>query len=161
MASRESEDRFRIGNLLADFSGGVEGIRGGYYGADGHNSQTHNGEVDRVRRQEEDDVAFSDANIGETGGDGIDGSPEIREGEVAACGGVDEGDLAMVGPGRYESGDVEGMIGWVRTQLAFAVEDRIRFAETTSRIDGHVFVRHGSQISYDLSFCFFVLCLLF
>ena len=95
-------------------------------------------------------MALSDANIGETRGDGIDGSPEIREGEVAACGGVDEGDLAMVGPGRYESGDVEGMIGWVRTQLAFAVEDRIRFAETTSRIDGHVFVRHGTQIFYDL-----------
>lgn len=57
------------------------------------------------------------------------------EGEVAACGGVDEGDLAMVGPGGDERGDVHGMVLWKWYRLAFAVKDRVGFTEAASFID--------------------------
>ena len=63
LTSRESEYRFRIGDLLGDFSCGVKRIRGGYYGTEGHDGQTHHGEVDRVWREEEDDVAFPYAKL--------------------------------------------------------------------------------------------------
>lgn len=69
LASREGDDWFRIGNLLGDFSGGVDGISGGYYSAEGHDGKAHHGEEDGVGREKEDDVTFPDAHVGERGGD--------------------------------------------------------------------------------------------
>lgn len=83
-------------------------------------------------------MAFPDAIVGEKRGDGIDGSPELGEGELAASGGVHEGDLAMVGPGRDECGDVQGVVGWVSSGLAFAVEDGVGLAETAPRVNRRV-----------------------
>ena len=74
---------------------------------------------------DEDDVAFLDASVGEKRGDGINGSPEIGEGEVAASGGVHEGDLAMVSLRQDECGDVQGVVWWVCSGLVFAVKDGV------------------------------------
>jgi hypothetical protein len=87
---------------------------------------------------DEDDVAFVDASVGEKRGDIINGLPEIGKGEVAASGGIHEGDLAMVNPGQDECGDVQGVVWWVRSGLAFAVEDGVGLAETAPRVDRRV-----------------------
>lgn len=42
-------------------------------------------------------MSLSDPHVGEGGGNGIDGGPYVGEGELAACGSVDEGGLAVVG----------------------------------------------------------------
>lgn len=97
MGSGECEDGFRIGDLLGDLLSGVEGISGGDDGAQGDDGEAYDGEEDGVWREEEDDVAFPDAHGGEGGGDGVDGGPDVGEGEVAAGGGVDEGDVTVVG----------------------------------------------------------------
>lgn len=102
----EGEDGFGIGDLLGDFASGVEGVGGGDDGTQGHHSEAHHGEEDRVRGQQHDDVAFPDAHVGEARRDGVDGPPKLVEGEVAAGGSVDEGDSAGVGPRRYEGGDI-------------------------------------------------------
>jgi hypothetical protein len=46
LRNSESEDRFGIRYLLGDFSSGVEGIGGGDDGAERHDGETNNGEVD-------------------------------------------------------------------------------------------------------------------
>jgi hypothetical protein len=51
-------------------------------------------------------VAFSDSHIGETRGDGVNGSPDLSEGEVLSGGGIDEGGGSMVGSGGDECRDV-------------------------------------------------------
>ncbi|MED6212725.1 hypothetical protein PIB30_086362 [Stylosanthes scabra] len=57
------------------------------------------GEVDAVWGEEEHDVALAvaDAEFKNGGGNTVDGSPGLVEGEVAAGGGIDEGDPAIVG----------------------------------------------------------------
>lgn len=103
----EGDDGFGIGDLLGDFAGGVEGVGGGDDGAEGHDGEAHNGEVDGVGGEEEDDVALPDGGVeGERGGDGVHGSPELLVGEVEAGGGVDEGDVAVVSVGGDEGGHV-------------------------------------------------------
>lgn len=125
LGSGEGEDWVGIGNLLGDFASCVEGVCGGDYGSERHDRETDNGEEDGVRGEEEDDVAFADPHGREGGGDGIDGHPDLSEGELAGGGGVDEGDLAWVGLGGDEGGDIEGVVGRQRDGLAFAVEDGV------------------------------------
>lgn len=98
LGNSEGEDRFGIRDLFSDFLSRVEWISSGDNGAEGDNGETDDGEEDGVRGEEEDDVAFPDAHGGEGGGDGVDGEPDVGEGEAAAGGGVDEGDLSVVGP---------------------------------------------------------------
>ncbi|CAL5345058.1 unnamed protein product [Camellia sinensis] len=93
--------------MLGDFASCVEGVCCGDYGSERHDREADNGEEDGVRGEEEDDVAFADPHGKEGGGDGIDGHPDLSEGEVAGGGGVDEGDLAWVGLGGDEGGE-----GW-------------------------------------------------
>ncbi|KAL8553582.1 hypothetical protein ACS0TY_002045 [Phlomoides rotata] len=64
----ENEHQLRIGDLFSDLAESVEGIGGGDDGAEGHDGETHNGEVERVGGKEEDDVAFADAEVGGEGG---------------------------------------------------------------------------------------------
>ena len=89
---------------------------------------------------------------------------------MAAGGGVNEGDLAMVGPGRNECGHVQGMILWVWTRLAFAVENEVGLAKTASGIDGQVaIVRHVNvtiqlrltTFSFSVSLMILLLCFLY
>lgn len=51
-------------------------------------------------------MAFSNSHVGKRGGDRVHGAPELSKGELSAGGGIDEGDIAVVGAGRDESGDV-------------------------------------------------------
>lgn len=92
--------------MLGDFAGGVEGIGGGDYSSKGHHGEADDGKVNGVGGEKEDDVALANTHVGERGGDGIDGSPELLEGEMATSGGIDESNLAVVGAGGDESGDV-------------------------------------------------------
>lgn len=54
---------------------------------------------------------------------------------MAAGGGIEKGYIAVVGMGRDESGHVKVRVGWVRSELAFAVEDGVGVAETASGVD--------------------------
>lgn len=107
--SREGENRARIGDLLGNLVLGVEGVSGGDQSPKGHNGEAYNGEEDGVRRENEDDVAFSDAEFGgERKREGVHGGPEGGVGERVAGGGVDEGGpgVVVVGLGGDEGGDV-------------------------------------------------------
>lgn len=114
--------------------GGIEGICGGDYSADGHDGEANDGEENGVWREEEDDVAFSDAHVGERRGNGIDGFPELGIGDVVAGGGVDEGNFAVVRAGRDKRRRIEGLVRRERDWAAFAVEDFGGFAEAASWI---------------------------
>lgn len=46
LRNRKGEDRFGIGDLFGDFSGRVERISGGDYGAERHHGETYDGEED-------------------------------------------------------------------------------------------------------------------
>lgn len=96
--------------MLGDFAGSVKRVGGGDYGSEGHDGEADNGKVNRVRGEKEDDVALSNAHVGKRGGDGIDGLPELLEGEVATGGGIDESNLAMVSARGDESSDVQGLV---------------------------------------------------
>ncbi|KAF7842652.1 hypothetical protein G2W53_004950 [Senna tora] len=61
--------------------------------AEGHDNEANDGKVDGVGREKEDDVAFSNTHGEERGGDGINGLPELCDGEVAIGGSIDESEL--------------------------------------------------------------------
>lgn len=130
----EGHHGVRVFDLFGDLGGGVERVRGGDDGAEGHHGETDDGEQDGVRGEEKDDVALADPHVGETVADGLHGAPQLGEGEVFTGGGVDEGGTAEMSLRGYESGDVEGRIRRERNRLPFAVESRVRVAEATSRI---------------------------
>lgn len=118
--------------MLGDFAGGVERVSGGDDSTKGHDGEADNGEVDGVGGKEEDDMALPNTQVRERGGDGIDGSPELGEGEVATSGGIDESKLAVVGARGDESGDVQRIVLRKRQGLPFTVEDGVGFTESTS-----------------------------
>ncbi|KAK7257801.1 hypothetical protein RIF29_32036 [Crotalaria pallida] len=76
-------------NCIFDAYPSVERVGSGDDWAEGHNGETDDGEVDGVRGEEEDDVALADSHGGKGGGDGVNGEPEVLEGEVvcACCSG--------------------------------------------------------------------------
>lgn len=132
--------------MLGDFLGSIEGICGGDDGADGHDGEANNGEVDRIWGKEEDDVAFSDAHVGKGRGDGVDGVPEIGVGYVVAGGGVDQGDFAVMRTGRDKRRGIEGFVRGKWDWAAFAVEDFCGLTETASWIHFDILtavLRHG------------------
>lgn len=67
-------------------------------------------------------MAFPDSHVGKTSGDGINSSPKLREGEMAARSGVDEGNFTVVGPSRDECCDIDGIVPGERDWVAFAIE---------------------------------------
>lgn len=79
-------------------------------------------------------MAFSDADVGESGGDGIDEFPELGVGDMLAGGGVDECDFAVVGAGRDKRRRIQRLLGWEWDWAAFAVEDFSGAAEAASWI---------------------------
>ncbi|MED6162850.1 hypothetical protein PIB30_074353, partial [Stylosanthes scabra] len=91
----EDDDRLRVSRLLADFDEDVEGVGSGDDGAEKHDVEADDREVDAVWGEEEHDVALMNAEFGEGEGNGVD--PELVEGKVVAGDGVDEGEPAMVG----------------------------------------------------------------
>lgn len=84
----------------------VEGIGGGDDGAEGHDTETHQREVNGVRREEENNITLFDSHVGERGGDSIDGSPKLLVGKVVAGGGVDESSVAVMGAGGDKGGGI-------------------------------------------------------
>ncbi|XP_042952279.1 uncharacterized protein LOC122289369 [Carya illinoinensis] len=94
-------------------------------------------------------MAFLDAQVRETSGYEIYDKPEIEEGEVAANGGVIEGDLAMVSSGGDECGHVKERVRWVCDGLTFAVEDGVGIAETELRIDHKYACPRAYSYTYD------------
>lgn len=136
MRDSEGQHRLRIRDLFRNFAGSIEGIGGGDDGTEGHNGEADDGEVDRVRGEQEDNMAFTDAKVSrKRAGNGINGTPDIGESQLAAGGGVNEGNLAVVGAGGDEGGDIERIIGGKRHRFALAVEGGVGFAESTARIN--------------------------
>lgn len=121
--------------MLGDFAGGVKRVGGGDDSPKGHDGEADDGKENGIGGKEEDDMALSNTQVRERGGDGIDSPPELVEGEVATSGGVDESKFAVVGAGGDESGDVEGVVLRKRQRLPFTVEDGVGFAESTSCIN--------------------------
>lgn len=123
IGSREDERWLAVGDLSGDLTGGVKRIRGGDDGADRHDGETDDGDVDGIRGEDEDDVAspYSDVVV-ETVSDTIDGSPEIGEAYAVARGGVDEGRCAAVRLRGDESGDVERGVSRKWQRVAFTVK---------------------------------------